>query len=358
VSRDWRHRPGYAGFEQLRRRKRPLSTAKQYDGKVRFWLRFNEEGDGEFSYDPLGVTYDKFDLFAGWLLGDAEHGVPGESQDKDLNGFRSALNRFFADEGLGRPLLGVEVERTIKDYYSLQILSKQLRGEEAGLERVPCPEGLFEFLLALGERAIDSDTLAWVGSFFLQLLGWLRGSSVGGFQAGDVRFDLLGNLVLSIRKMKMRPHFAVQPGLISIPPATTVRHIRSRVFAVLRRAFAANRHFYLITGRTVVAGPSWPAPGAVPAGADRAAIVLTQQLRRVARPYIDSLPAGQMVASHSWREMAAVACWRARYDPTRMIAQGFWNKVDTMFSGYIKPFVSVFPHSPLLAGLFDWLRTC
>ena len=86
-------------------------------------------------------------------------------------------------------------------------------------------------------------------------------------------------------------------------------------------------------------------------------MILTQQLRQVARPYIATLPAGQMVASHSWWEMAAVACWRARYDPTRMVAQGFWNKVDTMFTRYIKPFVSVFPHSLVLVALFDYLRT-
>ena len=38
-------------------------------------------------------------------------------------------------------------------------------------------------------------------------------------------------------------------------------------------------------------------------------------------------------------------------------AQG-WNKIDTMWSAYIKPFVAVFPHSPVLAELFDWLRSC
>jgi hypothetical protein len=349
VSRDWRHRPGFTGFEQLRRRKRPAATSKQYDGKVRFWLRFNECGDGEFPYDPLAVTFDKFDLFAGWLLGDAERGVPGESQDKDLNGFRSALNRFFEEEGRGRPLLGVEVDRTIKDYYSLQILSKQLRGEDAGLERVPCPEGLFVYLLRVGRNTTDYVDLRWIGCFFLQLLGWLRGSSVGGMQAGDVRFDLLGNLLLSIRKMKMRPHFETLPGLIVIPPAPS-GHVRDQVFRVLRRALAADSHFYLVVGRAELSGPR------LPAAADRAAIVLTRELRRIARPYILTLPAGQMVASHSWREMAAVACWRARYDSTRMATHGFWNKVDTMWSAYIKPFIAVFPHSPLLADLFDHLR--
>ena len=44
---------------------------------------------------------------------------------------------------------GTEIEATISQYYILQILSKQIRGEDAGLERVPCPEGLFVYLLQL-----------------------------------------------------------------------------------------------------------------------------------------------------------------------------------------------------------------
>eukprot|EP01052_Picozoa_sp_SAG31_P018732 SAG31_NODE_1340_length_8709_cov_8.259117_1_plen_78_part_00 len=66
-------------------------------------------------------------------------------------------------------------------------------------------------------------------------------------------------------------------------------------------------NFFLVVSET--------APlGRFEAGADKAAIVLTQQLRRICAGYIATLPAGQMISSHSWREMAAVACWRARYD--------------------------------------------
>ena len=70
----WQSRPGYSGLSQLRRRKRNPRTTRAYSEKERLWLRFNEEGDGTSSYDPLLVTDDKFDLFVGWLLGDAEHG--------------------------------------------------------------------------------------------------------------------------------------------------------------------------------------------------------------------------------------------------------------------------------------------
>jgi hypothetical protein len=39
-------------------------------------------------------------------------------------------------------LKGTEIEATISQYYILQILSKHIRGEDAGLEWVPCPEGM------------------------------------------------------------------------------------------------------------------------------------------------------------------------------------------------------------------------
>ena len=142
------------------------------------------------------MSVDKFDLFAGWLLGDTEHGVKGASGNKDLNVFRSALNREFEENGLGRPLRNeVEVENTIKHYRALQILSKGLRGEDSDLQRVPCPESAFvELLQKGGSLPLGSEELHWVGVLLLQLLGWLQGNSVGGFQAGDVRFDVHGYL--------------------------------------------------------------------------------------------------------------------------------------------------------------------
>jgi hypothetical protein len=343
------NRPGATGALQIRRRKRNPGTVKQYDGKVKTWIRFNEEGDGHASYDPLDVGPDKFDLYAGWLLGDAEHGVPGVSQDKDLNGFRSALNRYFEENERGRPLKGTEIEATISQYYILQILSKQIRGEDAGLERVPCPEGLFVYLLQQAEACMDMTRLSWYATFFLQLLGWLRGNSVGGFRPGDVAFDLGGMLNLSIRKMKNRKQFEVHPGLISVPPGPTPMHVRSRVLRVIRRALHADPAFYMVVARS-------QDPVKVAAGADRSAVILTRQLRVMSRDFAVSLPAGAMIASHSWREMAAVACYQARYDSLRMTEQGFWQNMATMFSAYIKPYLSIFPFSPWLAELFDFLK--
>jgi len=246
-------------------------------------------------------------------------------------------------------LKGTEIEATISQYYILQILSKQIRGEDAGLERVPCPEGLFVYVLQQAEACMDMTRLSWYATFFLQLLGWLRGNSVGGFRPGDIAFDLGGMLNLSIRKMKNRKQFEVHPGLISVPPGPTPMHVRSRVLRVIRRALHADPAFYMVVARS-------QDPVKVAAGADRSAVILTRQLRVMSRDFAVSLPAGAMIASHSWREMAAVACYQVGYDSLRMTEQGFWQNMATMFSAYIKPYLSIFPFSPWLAELFDFLK--
>ena len=83
---------------------------------------------------------------------------------------------------------------------------------------------------------------------------------------------------------------------------------------------------------------------------------LTQNLRRLAAPLASSLPKGVVIGSHSWREMAAVACFLARFDSLRMANHGFWRDVATMWNSYIKPYKDVFPYSRFLAMVFDFLR--
>ena len=94
----------------------------------------------------------------------------------------------------------------------------------------------------------------------------------------------------------------------------------------------------------------------VAAGSDRVAAAITEELRRRRRKYMLALPKGQTVSCHSWREMAAVACFLAHYDTNRMAAHGFWDSVSTMYSAYIKPYKSLFPYSQWLSQLFDFLR--
>ena len=65
---------------------------------------------------------------------------------------------------------------------------------------------------------------------------------------------------------------------------------------------------------------------------------------------------GVIVASHSWREMVATACYMAHYDSLRMGSHGFWQNVATMYVAYIEPYHAIFPISPFLARLFDFLR--
>ena len=150
--------------------------------------------------------------------------------------------------------------------------------------------------------------------------------------------------------MKMRPHFAVHPRLIHIeaPPNDDPEHPRARVFRVLHRCFLVNPRFYLLVADT--AKPN------VETGEDASAALLTQQLRSMCRQLIDTLPAGVIVASHSWREMAATACYMAHYDSLRMGSHGFWQNVATMYVAYIEPYHAIFPISPFLARLFDFLR--
>lgn len=348
-------RPGYVGAVQIRQRKRPASTARQYDKYLEKWLEFCAEGDGHQPYSPLTGTVAKFDLFAGWLLGDAAAGVPGRSKDKDLNAFRSAVNRYIADKGGGRPFRDdPEFQRTIQSYRDLQVESKRARGEQSDLHRVPCPEPVFTYLLGLGLRA-TGDTLSWIATFMLMLLGWFRADTMAGvYLPGDVAFGGDGSLVVIVRRMKGRPDLRTCPKVIVIPPGDTVGHVRSRVFTVLRRAVAADAFYFATLHRAEADGL---ARRLAKPGESYAASICTDKLRELARPVCGTLPQGMVIASHSWREMAATVCAQARYDSLRMAAHGGWKKVDTMFTSYIEPYLQTFPWSRWLAELFDWLRS-
>ena len=348
----WASRPGFQGALQIRARKRPANTQKQYDWKVALWLEFNQLGDGSASYDWRVATPDKFDLFAGWLLGDAANGIKGRTTDKDLNAFRSAINRHLADRGCGRPLKGdPEISKTISTYRSLMLASKTSRGVDSDLHRVPCPESVFFHLLRLADApAVPLLDLQLLGCFALQLLGWLRGDSILGLKVGDVVLSPQGELNVSVRRMKHRPDFATSPGLITIP-AAPAGHPRSALLGIVRRCFAeAGADWYLLLSSVDLSKV------AVSTGEARAAQFLTEELRRLAGPLLSSLPSGAVIGSHSWREMAAVSCFLARFDSLRMANHGFWREVSTMWNSYIRPYKDVFPYSRFLAQVFDFLR--
>eukprot|EP01047_Picozoa_sp_COSAG01_P077217 COSAG01_NODE_13828_length_1529_cov_90.571329_2_plen_54_part_00 len=53
--------------------------------------------------------------------------------------------------------------------------------------------------------------------------------------------------------------------------------------------------------------------------------------------------------------MAAVSCYRAQYNVMKMTDRGLWRDPNTMFTSYIRPFLS-FPYNAVLAELYDDLE--
>ena len=229
--------------------------------------------------------------------------------------------------------------------------SKAERGLQTDLYRVPCPEPVFLFLVDLGASPlVPPATLMLVGLFVLQLLGWLRGDSVAGFTPGDVVQAPDGGLILAVRKMKQRPEFVAQPGVIVIPPAAD-DHPQARLLRIIARCFDVGGPVWFC----LLAGVDLSEVSTI-TGESRAAQWLTEQLRLVTAPVSNRIPDGVVIGSHSWREMAAVGCYQAKYDPLRMTCHGFWRDPTTMFNSYIRPYVDLFPYSRFLAQVFDFLR--
>jgi hypothetical protein len=61
-------RPGGAGTARLRQLRRPQATHDQYD-HAKLWLEWKDLGHLGQPYDPMVATPDRFELFAGLLLG-------------------------------------------------------------------------------------------------------------------------------------------------------------------------------------------------------------------------------------------------------------------------------------------------
>jgi hypothetical protein len=127
------------------------------------------------------------------------------TEDGDLNRVRSAINRHFDDEVQERPIMGVAVRRSIVEWKMEMDEMKKARGEEPGLNRVPCPEAAVRMLIEEGERADGAD-LGWFALQLVMLLCWLRADSVAGFQPGDCVVNADGSLTVCVRHLKMRPH--------------------------------------------------------------------------------------------------------------------------------------------------------
>ena len=120
----WARLPGGEQASVFFGRARPAKQQKTYDRWVQFWVDFNAVGDGWHPYDALVFTLAKWYLFAGYLW--------NYTEDRDLNKVRSALNRHFADNRRGRPLLGVDVNKVIKVWGEEMDAKKRGRGEQVG----------------------------------------------------------------------------------------------------------------------------------------------------------------------------------------------------------------------------------
>ena len=329
----WARLPGGEQASVFFGRARPAKQQKTYDRWVQFWVDFNAVGDGWHPYDALVFTLAKWYLFAGYLW--------NYTEDRDLNKVRSALNRHFADNRRGRPLLGVDVNKVIKVWGEEMDAKKRGRGEQVGLHRVPCPESAVKTLFARGEVAVGR-LLAWCALLVLQLLGWFRAMTIAGLQRGDVYFGVTGELYVRVRYMKMRKIMEREPGLLMIP-AAPAGHWRARALAILHRAD--------------ILCPGWECtladrckPGE--RGGSVASNLLSQQLRTLVPDA--ELAHGDMVGSHSWREMMALAAHRAGCNPMRAAEHGFWAQPETMWTSYVKPYLT-FPRSPICEEIVDFL---
>ena len=302
---------------------------------MQHWLHFCRTGFRGRRYNPLVASVAKWRLFAGWLF--------ARSVDKDLNVWRSAINRYLEDHGARRQLLGTSVNAVIKTYKSLQLMRKLARGEEPDLHRVPCPEIAIRRLVRLGATAGRRD-LVWICALLVMLLCWFRASTVAGFRPGDVRFDADGDLLITVRQVKGRPEMKVRPGLLHIPRAAR-GHPRAEIFRVLHRVLDRDPDALCLVGRTVSARKQ---------GGAAAANRLTKEFRRLVPPETLNLPAGAVVASHSFRELGATMAIKARYSPALSADHGLWRRIATMHERY---FFAEFPYSRWLAAVFDFLAT-
>jgi len=333
----WRYLPGGAHASVLLARARPVKTAEKYSRWVLLWKDFCDLGDGRGrSYPEFTFSVNKWYLFQGYLKQFTEDG--------DLNRVRSAINRHFDDEVQERPIMGVAVRRSIVEWKMEMDEMKKARGEEPGLNRVPCPEAAVRMLIEEGERADGAD-LGWFALQLVMLLCWLRADSVAGFQPGDCVVNADGSLTVCVRHMKMRPEFKTNPGVIEIAaPGPDGLHWRRRAVHVLRRANQRYPGWLTLLSERV--------PPREKAGS-AAASFLTAVLRRLCGSLV--LPAGCVISSHSWREMAAVSSYKADHNTFRMTSRGFWKRPETMWQSYIEPFLW-FPFSALLAELYDDLH--
>eukprot|EP01050_Picozoa_sp_SAG11_P017851 SAG11_NODE_2622_length_3167_cov_3.968057_1_plen_260_part_00 len=256
------------------------------------------------------------------------------------------------DHGQRRALLGDAINRINLRYRDMQVSRRLQRGEQVDLQRVPCPEIALQRLVVVGSVA-HGDDLFWCACLLLMAICWFRAATVARMQPGDVRFDGNGGLVVVVRECKGRPEFRVRPALVQIPaPAQNGswrriwrRHPRETIFRVLRRFLRSEPRGFGRLGQLVSARAR---------GGGAAAMQLTAEFRRLVPPHTLNLPAGAVVASHSFREMGATTAVQAHYSAPLACAHGLWQRLSTMNDSYVFLWS---PFSRWFAVVLDFLRS-
>ena len=337
---DWQWRLGGRVAQQRLARVRKPATTRRYNRWQVYWEEYCELNQ----LDPLTYTLAKWHLFVGWL--------DAYTTDRDLGQVRSALNRYFSDNNCGRPFTGVDVSAVIHSWAMDKDAAKRAAGNEVGLHRVPCPEAAVRRVFEIGLRARGSQ-LGWCAMLIVMMLGFLRGASCAGFQSGDVCFDRYGALVITVRYVKRRPEFLVNPGVIRVEPPTPWQlaaarregrlHVRAQARQIVHRALEEVPEFVTFVSDRVTPSSR---------NGEDAAALLTAKLRELCPVSALGLAPGTIVACHSIREMAAVANYKAGRSPLRCAERGFWKDVGVMWSSYIEPYLW-FPVSGWLTELYD-----
>ena len=311
------------------------STVESYGKKVQHWFQFNAAG----GYDWREITDSKFYAFAGWLADPAG----GNSTNKCLNDWTSAINGFFDIKFGCRPCNTHYIGRLKKKYHAAQLartVSRLPPGRPMPKEaRVGVP---IEGFVQMEQIALSENTLrtVWAACCFLISIFWLRPNTLWHFREGDVRFDTAaGVLVLTIRGVKRWPELQASPARREVPIPANPRHPRRRLVEAMLRAQDVDPLWYLELRRTSTVGNA--------AGTVSAWMRDLMPLEHVQR----WLPAGKRLSAYSLRICGVSVCKAYEYSDAWMQDWGFWRSVTQALTYVQSP---PYGRQSFLGAVFDF----
>ena len=308
------------------------------------WLRFNEEGDGTGArYHPYIFSLRKFRLFSGWLAG-------GITKDKDLNTWRSAINDRFAVAELGRPALGFDVGRIIKEYKLFQLSQKAARGEECEEFRTYTNSRCVRALQRIGLRANGTRLCKVASLLWLSLYG-NRAATLGGYLPGDATISRRHGTTFYMREVKMQPLLKRNPAVRHRSWPRSHSHPRSATMRVLHRCLRRYPQAIGLCARAVRHTHGARLTEGQLEGA--AAKILTGWMREILDARAMGIPPGTYIASHSWRIMLVSACESVPAISRDAVRRETLHRTEASMLPYVRPM----PYDRFLAAYFDDLAT-